>query len=445
MYIQQSLFLVTALFLGFSTTAPTPATPIRLPLRRITKNNELNKRDFLSSLDHPLLSNSPLSTSLLNDIDLFQYGIEVQVGTPGQEFLLLFDTGSSDTWIPSQKCTKEKGCLSGRQYDPSQSTTYQGELNKVNITYGIGAATGHYFVDRLQVGDQANLGIPSQTLVLIDDNQGPIAQQSTANDNNEQDDNSLLSPTSSNQHPLIDGIFAAGFPAGTLMAQQKQHDQYTPYPIGLWENKLIPAPLFSLTMDEGSTQATGSDWIGEVMFGAVDDSKHTDVIQYTSVIKRNDGVYSHWMVGVNGFQYDNGTNMNFHFTEPTHFLVDSGSNFMYLPKGLSDQLADVVSKGTATWTGATYRVDCALMDENNNDGKALLNVMFPQLDNNTISFAMSVPVARLVGKNGADDQCILYFAPSQTSNVFTLGNLWLRHFVSVFNFGDYRVGFSPLA
>ncbi|CAO3591809.1 unnamed protein product [Absidia cylindrospora] len=359
------------------------------------------------------------------------------VGQPPQEFLLLFDTGSSDTWVPSTKCTKDKGCPSGRQYDPNQSITYQGEKQAVNITYGIGSATGNYFVDRFQVGDQVSLALPSQTLVKMDNNEGPIAQQKPhSGDGNDDDDN------------LIDGIFAAGFPEGTLMAQK--HDKsYQPFAMNLWKEKLIPAPLFSLTMGPGSTTASDSEWIGQVTFGAIDDDKRKDVIQYTSVVNRNDGDYSHWMASVNGFQFNNGTNTNFHFTDPTHFLIDTGSNFMYLPEDLSNQLADLVSNGTAKWDGSSYTVDCGLMKHKHDDegDEPVLNVMFPEEGKShgkdgSNSFPMSVPVSRLIGKTGPD-HCVLFFVPSKTKNVFTLGNLWLRNFVSVFDFGEHRLGFSP--
>ncbi|CAO3591889.1 unnamed protein product [Absidia cylindrospora] len=316
-------------------------------------------------------------------------------------------------------------------------------MDFVNITYGIGSATGHYFVDRLQVGDQDSLSVPSQTLVKMDVNQGPIAQQKTTDDTTTSllgDDNDEDSTIENDQ--LIDGIFAAGFPAGSSMAQA-QGKTYLPFAMNLWENKVIPAPMFSLTMEPGSTTATESDWIGQVTFGGVDDTKDAAAIQYTSVLQRNDGVYSHWMASVNGFQYDNGTNTNFHFTGPTHFLIDSGSNFIYLPEALSNQLAQLVSNGTAQWDGATYNVDCALMDDSALETTPVFNVMFPSQENPNVTFPMSVPVSRLIGKNGPD-QCVLFFVPSKVNNVFTLGNLWLRNFVSVFDFGQYRMGFSPL-
>lgn len=71
---------------------------------------------------------SKRQSEVLKDLnnDLLWAGT-VSFGTPTQSFTLLFDTGSSDTWIPSsdQQCT---GCRGSDRFDPDLSTSAESQV-----------------------------------------------------------------------------------------------------------------------------------------------------------------------------------------------------------------------------------------------------------------------------------------------------------------------------
>ena len=60
--------------------------------------------------------------SLTNSLDTEYYGL-VNVGTPAQQFKIMFDTGSADLWMPSSKCN-ENTCYSVDTYDSAKSSSY---------------------------------------------------------------------------------------------------------------------------------------------------------------------------------------------------------------------------------------------------------------------------------------------------------------------------------
>lgn len=83
------------------------------------------------------------------------------LGTPGQPFNVIFDTGSSNVWVPSSKCSfLSIACYMHNQYTSEKSQTYAADGRDFAIQYGSGALTGFLSRDELRVG---SLTIANQT------------------------------------------------------------------------------------------------------------------------------------------------------------------------------------------------------------------------------------------------------------------------------------------
>jgi len=163
-----ALKIVAGLLATLST--PVGASLLRIPVRRV----EVQHDDDTTSGPQVLLGlASQLGTSergqrveeevvLSNNKNMAYYG-EIRVGEPGQKLTVIFDTGSSNLWVP----TKATG--SGEFYDFGVSSTHVGSSVIFQISYGSGDISGLFCQDTVSIGEMA---LPNFTFAEVNDTSG---------------------------------------------------------------------------------------------------------------------------------------------------------------------------------------------------------------------------------------------------------------------------------
>ncbi|CAB1351840.1 unnamed protein product [Coregonus sp. 'balchen'] len=70
---------------------------------------------------------------------------------PTMSFNVIFDTGSSNLWVPSVYCSSP-ACQNHAEFNPAQSSTFSWANKPVSIQYGTGSMTGQLAYDTVSVG-----------------------------------------------------------------------------------------------------------------------------------------------------------------------------------------------------------------------------------------------------------------------------------------------------
>ncbi len=119
--------------------------PVGAPAAAFT--TELHRRQLRTKEDH---------TIALTDYFNNQYVGSLEIGTPPQKLTVVFDTGSSDLWLPAKKCGAK--CGKHDTFDGSKSSTYEQVMNPhgtpaaFEVDYGSGRVTGAQARDTVTVG-----------------------------------------------------------------------------------------------------------------------------------------------------------------------------------------------------------------------------------------------------------------------------------------------------
>ncbi|XP_011196132.2 lysosomal aspartic protease-like [Zeugodacus cucurbitae] len=196
-------------------------------------------------------------TEPLNNYLNLQYYGKITIGTPAQDFLVLFDSGSSNLWIPSSTCpTSNEACQNHAKYDSSASSTYVANGESFSIQYGSGSLSGFLSQDTVRV---AGLTIKNQVFA-----------------------EAMLEPGDSFVDSNFDGLMGMAF-------QSISNDNVVPPFYNMWSQGLISKNLFSFYLARAGTSSQG----GEMILGGSDSSLYKGELTYVPISQQG-----YWQFGV---------------------------------------------------------------------------------------------------------------------------------------------------
>jgi len=347
----------------------------------ITLTRELpEKSQFLKAIHGYLLGGS--TEVKLHDYKNVEYYGAVQLGTPPVNFQVLFDTGSSNLWVPSSTC---KNCAFWKtKYNPSASSTFLANGTKFEIKYGTGSMKGFVVHDVLTIGSlQCDLDFAVAT--------------------NE--------PGLTFQLAKFDGIFGLGWPSISV-------DRIIPPMQQLHKKGLLDEYMFGFYLQRNKK-------MGLLTIGGYD-KKKAESVMWAPVFEEN-----YWSLNMQKLTIG-GTAV----TSVTWAIVDSGTSLIVGPKADVENVADLM--GATKIMSGMFLVSCDadLPDMEltlGSESQAITLVVKGD------DLKMKICIFHMIC------ECILGIAGMDLPEpLWILGDVIMRDFYTIFDIANARVGFAKL-
>lgn len=243
---------------------------------------------------------------LKNFMDVQYYG-EIGIGTPPQNFNVVFDTGSSKLWVPSSTCFFSIACYFHSSYSSRLSRTYT-KIGKIcKIPYGSGYISGSYSQDNVEVG---GLIVKDQVFVeaRIEKSIDLIFAQ-------------------------FDGILGLGFQDISVGAE-------APLWYNMVQQGLLSQQIFSLWLNQ---DPNNTEVGGEIIFGGIDWRHHKGDHTYVPVANTN-----YWQIEITGLDIANSSTG--HCVEGCAAIVDSGTSLLAGPTMVVAEINHAIgAEGIVSW------------------------------------------------------------------------------------------------
>ncbi|KAI8979922.1 aspartic peptidase domain-containing protein [Pilobolus umbonatus] len=309
------------------------------------------------------------------------YG-EISVGTPPQIFNVIFDTGSSDLWVVSSKCTSTV-CKGHKKFNRKKSHTYNSKVDtdNIEIEYGTGSITGHTGKDIVRLAN-SQIQIQGQFVTdAVDLSRDFIGTP-------------------------FHGIFGLG------PHSLRSSEESAPF-ASMIDQQLIDRPLFAIY-----SQHNG----GEIDFGGIDRSRFMGDISYVDTVDSD-----YWMIHLDKIKYRD------HKFKDRKAIVDSGSTLIIMSMDdaevYHEQIESAVNNGDGTWSFLCQ------------EARHLSSLKIYTGD---IELVIPPEKLFLAPTSSTSKRCLSGVSGQGTygDDTWILGDIFLRNFYTVFDVGQGQLGFA---
>lgn len=335
----------------------------------------------------------------LSDFSNAQYYGTVTLGTPAQEFKVLFDTGSSNLWVPCSGCgLLDIACQLHNKFNCQKSSTCTETTQAFEIQYGSGSMKGHVDQDVLCFGDASSGFCTDKTQGLACATEEPgitfVAAQ-------------------------FDGILGMGWDTISVDKINQPMDQ-------IYKNKdKCPESLFAFWLNRDLDDNVDG---GEMTLCGTDPKHYKGEITWVNLTKTD-----YWRIDLSGVKIGDSPL----FESDISAIVDTGTSLMTGPVDDIKKLQAAI--GAKEFLNGEYIVACTELD-NMPDISFNLNGRFFTLKPNDYVLKVS---------NMGMEMCLSGFMgmdiPAPNGPLWILGDVFIGRFYTVFDSGNKRVGFADAA